>query len=669
MEKPSIDSILGADSSFTNMTTSEMEYFGKLIREEMVRRELESKPVQVRPIIPIEKWVTSEYYVGADVENIYPYWRDVVVDIFREDRTPEEKINQVILSGSIGVGKSTVAELIMLRKLYEMSCWKNINAMYKLLSKTSIMFLYFSVNKIQAERTGFGEIRSWIDASPYFREHFPRNQRVKEALLFPEGLTFAYGSGSQHSIGMSVIGTIMDEANFMGVNGVGNVEKASELYAGIVNRANSRFIIDGGINHSLNILISSATHESSVTEMQIAKSRDDKHTYISAPSQWEVKPDKFSKSFFYVLKGTDYLEPQIIRSTDDVNNFKLSEGLKKTDYVDGVEEFEKIKEVIESLPNHLQSKFLAVPVDLKMGFEANIMKSLQDMGGVSVASSGKLFSSVSVYNDCISAEYKHPFISESLTISTGDAHEVKDYLRADFRLRHPERPRYLHIDQSFRTDSTGIACVYLEDIIDEGGMRKPIFGIDFMLQINPPKPPRKIAIYKIRNFVVFLAKVMRMNIGKVTYDIFSSEESRQILEEMGFNVGYLSVDRTDKAYLDLVQIMYEGRFKFYDYPVFRKEIFNVVHDRARRKVDHLKTNQDGSVGTKDVADAVSGALANALSAKMDDGASNRGTLDDFMMVNGGSGSFVTPAMTAEQLIDQQMELMIEGMEAEAGDWY
>ena len=665
---------MGNDSSFTNMSTSDREYFSLLLREEMLRRDGTMIPSQVHEIVPIEKWITSEYYVGKDVLGIYPYWRDFVVDIFRADRTQDEKINQVVLSGAIGVGKSTVAELIMIRKLYELSCWKNVNAMFNLMSKTSIMFLYFSVNKMQAERTGFGEIRSWIDRSPYFKENFLRNQRVKEALLFPEGITFAYGSGSNDSIGMSVIGTIMDEANFMGstggVNGgVGNVEKASELYAGIVNRGNSRFIINGGMNHSLNILISSSTHESSVTERQIATSKDDKHTIICAPAQWEVMPDKFKKSFFFVCKGTDYLEPHIIRSTDDVNNFKISEGMKKTEFIDGIEEFEKIKEVVETLPPHMQDKFLAVPTDLKLGFETNIMKSLQDMGGVSVASQGKLFSSVSVYNSCIVAGYKHPFIQESLTISTGDAIEIKDFLRADFRIKYPERPRFIHIDQSFRTDDTGLACVYVEDIIEENGVKKPVFGVDFILQINPPKPPKKIAIYKIRNFIIFLGSVLQMNLGMVTYDIFNSEESRQILEEMGYNVGYQSVDRTDKAYLDMVEIMYEGRLHMYDYPVFRKEIFNVVHYRDRRKVDHLKTNSDGSTGTKDTADGLAGAIENALSFKMDKSVARGGTVGDFIKANGAVGTFAVSDMSVGQLIDNQIDSMIAEMETSNESWY
>jgi DNA gyrase, B subunit len=428
-----LEDLLGDSSSYTAMTDREKDYFVKLLQEEMHRREDSGRVEQIRDIVRIEDWINSDYYVGSDQKSIYPYWKDFIVDIFRDTRKDDEKINSVILSGcftgdtrvslfdgrelsflelldeygydgkfwvysctsdgvvvpglahsvhktkvstriaivkldngeeirctpdhrfmlrngsyveakdlnsdlllmslksneynvtvgivdsveiidscvdvydlevdtyhnfalssgvfvhnSIGIGKSTVAELIMMRKMYELSCFRNINAMFNLMSKTNIMFLYFSVNQKQAERTGFGEYRALIDNSPYFSENFQRNPRLNSLLVFPEGISYAYGSSANDSIGMSVICSMLDEANFLGGGGPSkDSEKATDLYANIVNRSNSRFIIDGGVNHSLNILVSSATYENSATERQIRLSRNDPHTIVAAPAQWE----------------------------------------------------------------------------------------------------------------------------------------------------------------------------------------------------------------------------------------------------------------------------------------------------------------------------------------------------------------------------------------------
>lgn len=673
-----LSSLLGEESSYTAMTDEDREYLIRILKAEMDRRE--DKPIQVRPIVPMKEFLT-EYYLGKDAQRIYPYWKDFLCDMFDDNREKEHRrVNLAILSGSIGTGKSTVAEIILLRKLYELSCFKNINALFGLMSSASIMFIYFSINKYTAESTGFGSIRRWVDNSPYFTKNFPRRKRLDSILVFPEGVTIAYGSRSSDAIGRNMICSIMDEANFIGSSGdnkSGNVEKASEMFAGMVNRSNSRFIVKGGDNFALNILVSSSTHESSVTERQIRTSIDDPHTVVAQPAQWDVKPDNFSKEYFYVLKGTNYLEPQIVESVDDINNFRLSEGLPKVKYIDGEDSFEDIDKQIKNLPPHLQDKFLKVPVDLRKGFEMDVIRSLQDMGGVSTGKEGRLFNSPAVFDACIDPNLHHPFTAQEITVSTGDNIEIKDYLRDDFRLRYPERPRYIHIDQSFRTDSTGISCVYVSDVLEdkETGLRKPVLSTDFMLRINPPKPPRKIAIYKVRNFVVYLANVIGMKIGKVTYDIFNSEESRQILEEMGFNVGYQSVDRTDKAYLDLVEIMYEGRLKFYDYPILRHELFNLIHDRVKHKVDHPKTVEDSSyhgkgstVGSKDVSDGLAGACENAIQVPISVESGQNSTINDFLRLNDSRGYFEPNAMSVEHLIDKQIDDMIDDMEM-SGDTY
>lgn len=62
----------------------------------------------VRPIVPIREWVVSEYYAGPDIKNLYPYWREHLINIFDESRTPENKINEIIITGSIRNWKNNI---------------------------------------------------------------------------------------------------------------------------------------------------------------------------------------------------------------------------------------------------------------------------------------------------------------------------------------------------------------------------------------------------------------------------------------------------------------------------------------------------------------------------------------------------------------------------------
>lgn len=546
----------------------------------------------------------------------------------------------IVSSNSLGIGKSTVALLILLRRFYELSCYENIKSMFKLMKSSSIVFLYFSLSKNQANLTGFGDMIGFLDSIPYFRENFPRNTKISSIILLPENIMMTYGSGTQHSIGMNLLGSILDEANFfMGesksVELASNTRssKVADLYASIMNRSKSRFVNDGGIDHSISILVSSSTHSSSFTETRINESANDPHTVIRCPTLWEVKPKNYSGKRFYVFKGTNTLEPYIVNSVDDVNQYRLSEGMSRSDaHQNGDSTFDSIKEEIVNMPELNQDCFISVPVELRKGFEVNIIKSLQDTGGVSVAPMGRLFTAPDIYNKCCVDWLYHPFVAQSIVVSTGDSIRVSDYLIKGFKFRDMHKPRFLHIDQSAVTDNTGISCVHIHDIIEEDGVKKPILVVDFMIQIVPPRAPKRIAIYKLRNFVVYLSTELGLKIGKVTYDIWNSEESRQILTEMGLNAAYLSVDRTDSAYVDTVNLMYEGRLLMYHYEPFKTELFNVMHDRTKKKVDHLKTNLDGTPGSKDVSDSLVGSVHNAILVPYTDGY-YYDSIGDFMRAN------------------------------------
>ena len=92
----------------------------------------------------------------------------------------------------------------------------------------------------------------------------------------------------------------------------------------------------------------------------------------------------------------------------------------------------------------------------------------------------------------------------------------------------------------------------------------------------------------------------------ITYDQFQSQESIQELDKAGFPVGYQSVDKTDEAYLLLVDYLYEEKVKMPYNDEFERNLFNLVHFREKRKVDHTST------GGKDISDSVAGSLMNAI---------------------------------------------------------
>ncbi len=571
------------------------------------KTKIESK--LLRPICPIDKWINDPYYTGESGKLLYPFWKNHIVKIF--SRPNDKRINEIVLTGSIGGGKTTFMTFCFLRLLYEISCYSNPHALYGLMPGTTIMLAYLSLNREIAEATGYGDLRSLLDSVPYFRDHFPRNYRLSNEIDWPDkNIKVTSGSRISHVIGTNLIGAALDEANFSGSGdageaGMSNISRAQKIYSSLRIRGEQRFSLNG-IDYSLSILISSSTTSNSFTEARLSQATVNPHVYHINSVAYEVAPWKYSEEKFPVFIGNEQLDPCIVDNLPSLNNIMDSLRLPriKTDDVD----FD-IEKYIRDLNEDNQSFFRFVPINFKESFKNDIIKGLQDVCGVSVNAIGRLFTARRYYNECINPQISHPFIQDNFILSTGSDIKGIDYLNTEWKPERPDLQRYIHIDQSTSSDHTGVTMCYISDMKEINGENKPVITIDFMLEIVPPLPPEKIHIAKCRELVIDICKKFNLRIGKITYDTFASQESVQQLQQEGYNADFQSVDRTCNAYLALCDLFYEKRINIYRYEKFEKEFFNLIHFREKGKIDHPADS------SKDVSDSVAGAIYNAISAE------------------------------------------------------
>lgn len=563
---------------------------------------------QIRPIVPIEQWVNEDYYIGRDGNKLlYPFWKNLICDIFTEGR---QNYTTVVLTGGIGTGKSTVAAYIILRKLYELSCYKNIPGLFDMMSNSFTSFLYFSLTKYQAERTGFAQFRSIVDGVPYFNEHFCRNKYRNSTLDFPENVRLFYGSSTGDCIGQNMIGSILDEANFFGDSSGSDVDYGNvvKLHDSIMSRQASRYTRNG-VNHSLSVVVSSSTFQSSYTQQLYEKSLTDSSIKYARARLWDIKPKgTYSNEMFYVFAGNDKFDPFIIGSTSDLS-VKLGISLDPS---------LTVKEAITKLSQEYRNLIDEVPIDFYPNYANNVIQGLQDFSGMSVASTGKLFSSRSVFESCIDESIQPLFSKNEFTVETcnDDPSNCIQYYLNGIEFPHKECPRYLHIDIGVSNDAYGIACCYKHGNKIVDGVEVPEFYYDFTLRIVPPPAPKRVSISRCHEFIKYMRDNLELRIGLITFDQFQSMASRQYLEENGFNVAYQSVDKTDEQYLFFVDCMYKncvhfGR-EFAD--AMHKELFDLIWYRNKRKVDH-PSGGTAAGHYKDRMDAIVGSLYNAKMTK------------------------------------------------------
>ena len=112
----------------------------------------------VRNIVDIETWLNEEFYSGPASHQIYPYWKKAIIEVFNSP----VRVNEVILGGSIGTGKTTIATYMIAYKLYELSCYYPPQALYNLMNNSKILFAYFNINKEVAGQVGFSQLRDLL---------------------------------------------------------------------------------------------------------------------------------------------------------------------------------------------------------------------------------------------------------------------------------------------------------------------------------------------------------------------------------------------------------------------------------------------------------------------------------------------------------------------------
>lgn len=562
----------------------------------------------VREVVPIETWLNEEFYSGPSSSQLYPYWKNAIIKVFNSPK----RINEVIITGSIGTGKSTAAIYMIAYRLYELSCYYPPQALYNLMNNSKILFAYFNITKDLAGQVGFSQLRDLIDTIPYFQNIFKRNERINSILEWPQSRIYMKpASTSNDVLGMNLISFFVDEANFFkgdGASSTGNSindvqSKARILYNSVRTRGKSRFVVNNE-DYTFNVLVSSSMYESSFTEDRIKESAGDDNVMVFDAKIWEVKNvDTYSKEKFVVFSGNELIDPVICNSVAEVNYIRAHYRLPEVKCYTPNEAIQDIQDY------DIKKRFIEVPMNFKKEFEGNIIQALQDIAGVPVAATGKLFSNRDSYSRALTGE-ESPFTQDQIVISTNANTTIQDYFKKDWRPKDLAKKRFIHFDQATSGDSYGAAQCYIDSVTyDEYGLPKVNIKFDWMIRINPPKPPHKIDLAKVRSIIPWQEKMFGISYGMISYDTFQSAEAVQDLDKSGYPVQFRSVDKSDKEYLDLTELYYQGRIHHYRNEWYEKELFNLNWYRAQGKVDHPSVKEGG---TKDVSDAVCGSVANAL---------------------------------------------------------
>jgi len=604
----------------------------------------------VRKPVTIDEFIQGDEYFGPvcnpknSTETLFPIWKKELDLLFNT----ENEINEVVVTGAIGTGKTTYAVVALAYKLYWLTCLRNPFQYFGMMQgTTSFVFGLFNATRELSTNVHIGKVLGAFNACRYFRwitqGTTDELERQTGVLKFPNSIKFAFGSRAIHALGQDIIGGLLDEMNFQTVTETSN--QARELYRNTKRRITSRFPARlGRKSPGLLFLVSSRKGEDDFLDTHIREAAPtDKTVRIISYSMWEAKGHDStlypSGKWFRVLVGDDRFKSRILEE-----NEADPEGYRT----------------------------VKVPEEHRKDFEADPDGSLMDLAGVSIKGGGRPLINRDRLRECIEydKEYlprEHPFRVDIVSLGLRNKNFIEDdflwdkivtcvdpYKKIYKPKVNPLAHRVIHLDPATSGDCLFGLCmghvagrtkIIRRDpsTMVEHRIVAPVIYIDLLLGISHP-PGDEIDLSKVRSFIFFLRK-LGFPIYKVTADQFQSADTLQIFKKQGYDTKRISLDLKPDNYGMTRQCIHEGRLLVYDYQPFVEEIIWLQVDPTdNNKVFALEKRH------KDLSDSVAGVVASI----MEDDKSEQSALEPII---------ATPdaVMRPKGAIDAEGDWMLEGI--------
>jgi hypothetical protein len=549
----------------------------------------------LKQVVDVDTWIKDSYFMGQCAFK-WPRWQEDLRELFGPSG-----YHEAILTGAIGIGKSTFVEMALLRMIYEYSCLRNPQRTYGLMPGDKIYIVVLNVNTDLAQKVVFEGLVNKLEQSPYFQKEY-EFEATQKVIRFPNGLRIIPRASTDTSaLGLNVIGGVLSEVNFNDGGHFDSKRQASattasrsrhgiemdigKVYSELITRLKSRFGRVGKLP-GLFLLDSSKKDQSDFTETHMIEVKDDPFVFVRDYAMWDVQPaDRFSKKKFRVFVGDEKVSSRILGPDEDVH----------------------------PIPGSAQ-QIIEVPDNWRLQFERNLDAAIRNVAGIATISIDRLFSTMQNIRDSMDRAKKlmpSPFAADTVVFENDvavDWTKISHIVDGAWALKYDPRAEHaVHFDIAFRRDRFGMAFGYLagvkmvERVI--GGEivleRAPIIVIRAVLGIEAPRDGEvKIGIGRA---VLWSAMKHGLRVRWGSCDQYQSVETLQKMEAKGIDTDQISVEG-EEAYLMLRDAFMEDRLLCVDNSVLYDELKHLVHDKARGKVDHPPGK------SKDIADGICGVV-------------------------------------------------------------
>ena len=561
-----------------------------------------SSQFKIKPVTP------KEFFEVWLKQPLFPEQYRIINQVFTKDyRNWRKNLKEILLLWGEGASKDYTIVRTLAYCCYWLCCLRNPQEYFQIGASTPIVVACMSVNETHAKDVFFKQFTTVIKnvRNPATGRNFFADLGVDlrdgkdiqtRKVLFPNYIEALSADASRYGVeGKNLLMCIFDEIAEV------RYDRAKERYNNAKNTAFSRFQ-----DHYKLVMISyprdqwdyMMTHYNEIDEWP---EEDRKQVFKSRKAPWEVRDKKGAhpllvKKRLYKLKE-DYV-PMYRKDPEDAQRRyecvfaknSSSSFLKKFDLIlDRCTNFDRPSPVVWE----------------DIGREGEVYvteKELLDL----------------TWQPWFRPNYSYEaYQIEQKLLKNSEDTKLKEILEAEL-VRHENAQYFIHIDLAQGVkDCAGIVVLHSYSITPT----QIGYYVDLAIQIRPEDA--EIDFETIRKFVFKLSD-KGFDISTTSLDGFQSVEFRQQLEKRGIQSELQSVDRSRKPYDTLKGLLYQGKVNLYSYLVILREL-KELRITEKGKVDHpqkssQRLKEEGlQYGSKDVADALAGAIYIAILQELDIG--------------------------------------------------
>ena len=528
--------------------------------------EFEEKPV------PVEEFVTSKKYLGLEPLSEIQYImvkastqilkENTLIKLYgKEEGTKiwNQTCKEIILQLGKGSGKDFTSTISCAYIVYMLLCLKDPARYYGKPTGDAIDIINIAINSTQANQVFFKGFVQRITRSPWFAGKYNAKANM---FVFDKGITVHSGHSEAESWeGYNVIVVILDEISgfeLESTSGHAQAKTASNIYKMYKASLTSRFPDFGKL-----ILLSFPRFKNDYIQQKYDEAVAEKEV-IKREHTFKVNPD--------LPDGSEGNEFTVSWDEDHIISYTFPKvfALKRpTWYVNPTRKIEDFAESFYSTPEDALMRFACMPPDATDAFFRNraLIEKAFDDPNINVSREGRF----------------------------------EDNFVPIFGKQY-----FVHVDLAQKHDHCAVALAHVEKWVtmkigDKFKQAAPLIVVD-AVRYWTPTASKSVDFVEVKDYIISL-QTRGFNLKIVTFDRWNSHDMMQQLGAHGIKTELLSVAK--KHYEDMSLCLSEERIHGPHIQLLIDELLQlrIIKD----KVDHPRK------GSKDLSDAVCGAIYNAIS--------------------------------------------------------